>query len=76
MAEFNSAAERRAEEAAKLPQFRTVNLRGVKDTVAQVLDMIGKVEGISPLTQNMTSAISTRCFRCWIGSFRQKQNGL
>jgi molecular chaperone HtpG len=46
MAEFNSGAERFAEHATKLPQFRTVNLRGVKDTVAQVLEMIGKVEGI------------------------------
>src|ERR1044072_6516049 len=46
MAEFNSDAERLAEEATKLPQFRNVNLRGIKDSVAEILDMIGKVEGI------------------------------
>jgi hypothetical protein len=46
MAELNSIAERFAEEATKLPQFRNVNLGGVKDKVADILDLIGRVEGI------------------------------
>ena len=46
MAELKSSAERFAEEATKLQEFRKVNLGGIKDTVAEVLDLIGRVEGI------------------------------
>jgi molecular chaperone HtpG len=46
MAELISTAELTAEEATKLPEFRNVNLGGVKDKIAQILDLIGRVEGI------------------------------
>ena len=46
MAELNSSAEHFAESATKLPAFRNLNLGGVKDQVAEILNLIGRIDGI------------------------------
>jgi molecular chaperone HtpG len=39
-------AEQFAKEACELPEFRNLNITGIKDQVAEILDMIGRVEGL------------------------------
>jgi len=60
MAELNSHAEALAVAATKLPSFRNLNLAGVKDQVAEILNLIGRVEGIfSTYTKHDISHIDT-----------------
>jgi molecular chaperone HtpG len=60
MAELKSNAEHLAETATKLPEFRNLNLGGVKDQVAEILSLIGRVEGIfSTYTKHDISHIDT-----------------
>lgn len=40
-----TAAEKLAAEAAKLPSFKNLALSGLRDKVAELLNMIGRVDG-------------------------------
>lgn len=44
--ELTSRAEELAQKATALPEFRKMNLAGVKDKVAEILDLIGRTPGI------------------------------
>lgn len=46
MQELNSNAEKLAKKACDLPAFRGLNLGGIKDQIAEMLSMIGRVQGI------------------------------
>jgi molecular chaperone HtpG len=60
MSELKTQAEQFAKLACDLPQFRNVNLAGVKDQIAEILNMIGRVEGIfSTYTKHDISHIDT-----------------
>lgn len=43
---LNSKAEKIADKARDLPEFNNFSLSGIKEKVSNILDMIGKVEGI------------------------------
>ena len=60
MVELRSNAEKLADQARELPNFKDFPLPGVKEHVAQILDMIGRVEGIfSTYTKHDISHIDT-----------------
>jgi len=46
MTELNTKAEKLADEARKLPNFKSISLLEIKEQVANLLKMIGRVEGI------------------------------
>lgn len=55
MAELKSKAEQMADKARDLPAFKKISLPGIKDNVAEILGMIGRVEGIFQHTPPMIS---------------------
>jgi hypothetical protein len=46
MSELKTNAEKNALKATELPAFRDLALAGIKDKVAEMLDMIGRVREI------------------------------